>query len=83
MVLLGSMSLKTQPKLCVNCKHFIQSSIKADDGKCELFPIETTDLLVSCKDTKYYNFCYTARIDDDMCGKLAKNYKKKRIPNKK
>lgn len=76
---------KTVPKLCVNCKFFI-NSISGDNkyGRCSLFPTKenTINFLVSgVEDYNYYNYCTVARTTDDMCGKEGKKYKKKPSKN--
>ena len=74
-------SLKEKPpKLCINCKFFINSIIGDNiHGKCYLFPKEENSLnfLVSgIKNDDYYH-CSNARQFDQMCGLEGKRYKKK------
>jgi hypothetical protein len=76
---------KTTPKLCVNCKFFI-NSVTCDNkyGKCSLFPKKenSIDFLVSgVVDDTYYSFCSTARTYDNMCGKEGKKYENKPSKN--
>jgi len=79
MVLLTN-SLKVNPKLCVNCKYFIQpkNGISDDFGKCAKLPFESSKFLVDGKfrDDDFYS-CSTARSWDRLCGKSAKEYRKK------
>ena len=73
-------SLKTQPKLCINCKHFIQpkNGLKDEFGTCGKLPFESSKFLVDGKyrDDDFYS-CSTARSWDRLCGKNAKEYRKK------
>ena len=79
MVLLTN-SLKVNPKLCVNCKYFIQpkNGISDEFGKCAKLPFESSKFLVDGKfrDEDFYS-CSTARSWDRLCGKNAKEYRKK------
>ena len=66
-------------KLCIHCKHFINSGKRYE--KCKKFPIivETMDDLVSGNiKTQYtdYNFCSSARTFGFMCGKNGRYYEK-------
>ena len=68
------------PKLCVNCKYFLPD--KESDiyiyGTCSLFPILTKEE----KQLQEYYYCSTSRNSENMCGKKAKYYKKKRLIKK-
>ena len=79
MILLTS-SLKIKPKLCVNCKFFVAptNGLKDEFGKCGKFPFENTKFLVDgiVRQDDFYS-CSTARSIDRICGKTAKEYKKK------
>jgi len=79
MVLLAN-SLKAHPKLCINCKYFIQpkDGVKDEFGKCAKLPFESSKFLVDGKfrDDDFYS-CSTARSWDRLCGKNAKEYRKK------
>ena len=78
MVLLTN-SLKVTPKLCINCKYFIQPKNARDEfGKCAKLPFESSKFLVDgiVRDDDFYS-CYTARSMDRLCGKNAKEYRKK------
>ena len=66
---------------CVNCvhfkKHWLSSTIF---GRCDVFPKESenkVDYLISGKPVKEFNFCSTARMDENMCGLKGKYYQKK------
>jgi hypothetical protein len=83
-IILPTLSLKkTLPKLCVNCKFFINSvSGENKYGKCSLFPNKENNinfLVTGVEDS--YSYCSYARINDDMCGKEGKKYKKKPSKN--
>jgi hypothetical protein len=85
-ILLPVLSLKkTIPKLCINCKFFI-NSVSGDNkhGKCSLFPKEENILnfLVSGVNDNDYYHCSITRKYDDMCGKEGKKYKKKLSNNR-
>lgn len=75
--------LRTKPKFCVNCKHFIPSTGDSSKdelyAKCAMFPHQnSSDYLVTGKNIyDSYFFCSTARSWSDMCGPDAKKYKKK------
>ena len=73
-------SLKIKPKLCVNCKFFIRptNGLKDEFGRCSKFPFENTKFLVDgiVREDDFYS-CSTARSIDRICGKNAKEYKKK------
>jgi hypothetical protein len=82
-IILPILSLKAyKPKLCINCKHFIDDSDSPSYGKCSLFVKEedTRDFLVTGIKgmvTKEYHYCSTSRWHDGMCGEEGKMYKKK------
>lgn len=69
-------SLK-KTKFCVNCKHFLDSTIDTKYGKCSLFPREDMYFLVSKNLDQEYKHAATARQYEDMCGKEGKLYKQK------
>jgi hypothetical protein len=71
-------SLETKPKFCVNCRYFISNNDGSEYGKCSQFPIENTKYLINgiVAETEYYS-CNTARTWESLCGKDAKEYKKK------
>jgi hypothetical protein len=79
MVLLTN-SHKVTSKLCVNCKHFIQpkNGVRDEFGKCAKLPFESSKFLVDgiVRDDDFYS-CSTARSWDKLCGKNAKEYRKK------
>jgi hypothetical protein len=84
-ILLQIFSLKkTTPKLCVNCKFFINDHTRDNEyGKCSFLSREesnTNFLVTGIKNIDYY-YCSTARQYESLCGKEGKNYKKK--PTKK
>jgi len=83
-ILLPIFSLKKSiPKLCVNCKFFINDlSSGKEYGKCSLFPTEessTSFLVTGYKNIDNYYYCLTARQYESMCGKEGVNYKQKPI----
>ena len=65
-------------KLCVHCKHYKKDNFDSKFGKCTLFPILSEDkyFLVNGVRTKTedYQYCATARVAQDMCGKEAKHF---------
>ena len=61
-------------KFCMNCKHFLDSTIDTKYGKCSLFPKEDKYFLVSKNLDKEYKHAVTAREYEDMCGKEGKLY---------
>jgi hypothetical protein len=82
-----SSSLKqSKPKICIDCKYFIPSTINNKYGRCLAFPnIETKKyILVIGEEANIlsdadYNYCTVARDNDNMCGVNGKKYKKKKI----
>lgn len=70
------------PKYCVNCKHFIESKIGNEYGRCKLFTIDIEDTDnylvtgISKKDIRN-RFCTTARTREDMCGIEGKKFEEK------
>ena len=81
-IVLQTLSLKEiQPKLCINCKHFITDEGNGEYGKCFLFPKteDKTKYLVNGiqENNNEYSYCSTARTFDYMCGENGKMYKKK------
>jgi hypothetical protein len=65
------------PKLCVNCKFFINDFTDNKYGKCSLFPKTEMDIdyfVTGIKKKSTFQFCSIARNYDDMCGKKAKKY---------
>ena len=79
-VILPIFSVKvTKPKLCINCKYFIPSTIDDKFGKCALFPSkqEKMNYLVSGITTTDYYHCSVLREFDHMCGEEGKMFKKK------
>lgn len=79
MILLTS-SLKIKPKFCVDCKFFIapKNGLKDEFGTCAKLPFENSRFLVDgiVREDDFYS-CSTARSWDKLCGKNAKEYKKK------
>ena len=66
----------TQPKLCINCKHFIPDH-NSKYGRCLLFPTkeQAVNFLVNgLIDKDEYYFCSTSRSSSDMCGIEGKMY---------
>lgn len=71
---------KVTPKLCINCKFFINSVTGENrHGKCSLFPNEenSVNFLVSGVEDNNYLYCATTRKFDHMCGEEGKKYIKK------
>lgn len=74
---------QNNPKLCINCKHFINNDMSNIFGKCAFFSRKddnNTYMLVNGNQQyKYveYIFCSIARKHDDMCGPEGKMYVKK------
>ena len=80
-ILLPAFALnEVAPKLCVNCKFFTNSFLMNKKyGKCSLFPEIKTE-----KDIDYFvsgiekkpelNYCFVARMTNDMCGKEGIEY---------
>jgi hypothetical protein len=67
----------TQPKLCINCKHFIPDCNTGKYGRCLLFPTKehAVNFLVNgVIDKDEYYFCSTSRSSSDMCGIEGKMY---------
>ena len=65
------------PKLCVNCKFFMNNFISGKKyGKCSFFPKTEMDidLVTGSKKDAKYQFCSIARDYDNMCGKEGKQY---------
>ena len=84
-ILLPIFSLKkVTPKLCINCKYFINDLASGNEyGKCSLFPTEVSGMnffVTGIKNIDYY-YCLTARQDERLCGKEGNKYKNK--PTKK
>jgi hypothetical protein len=71
-------SLGTKTKFCVNCKHFIPHEHNNQFGKCSFFVYENSKFLVDgiIRDDEFFS-CSTARSCESLCGKNAKEYRKK------
>ena len=68
-----------QPKLCINCKHFLDVGVQPVFGKCALFPnINGDHLVIGVKNNEGYYRCSTARTTEVMCGEEGKYFVKKR-----
>ena len=68
--------IKPMPRLCKNCKHFLNPLGTIEFGKCALLlqPIDNLDYFITGKKkikSEYY-FCSVARKFDDLCGKKGK-----------
>jgi hypothetical protein len=83
-IFLSCVSLKTNPKFCVNCKFAINSKYDNKFIKCILFPINeelndsyflVTGVNSNSISEQDYVYCSTARKFDNMCGKEGKMYK--------
>jgi hypothetical protein len=71
------------PKLCINCKFYTKNFFtNSEFGKCSLFPIKKNNDYFLVNGNYYnnteYNYCSILRSSDDMCGKEAKFYQKKK-----
>jgi hypothetical protein len=84
-LILLSGSLKLTPKICVNCKHFINDEISGPEfGKCREFPLESVKYLIDgVIRNDEYRYCSTARNQEQLCGKSGKKYSKSRKSVKK
>lgn len=83
-IILPIISLKqNNPKLCINCKHFISDNDKDKYSKCSVFPSLNgkINFLVNGINNDEYYYCSTAREINNLCGEEAKYYKKKRVKN--
>lgn len=81
---LSSSLRHSKPKICTDCKYFIQSGTDNKYGRCLAFPkLENKKyILVVGEEANIlsdYNYCFIARDSDNMCGTNGKNYKKKKI----
>ena len=89
-ILVSSSSLKvypqSTPKLCINCKHFINDNITPSNyifGKCGFFKETIRDnnnhLIIggAVVESNYYPYCSTARSTEYLCGEKGKHYIKK------
>lgn len=70
-----------RPKLCIDCKYFINNGNSNRYGKCSLFPIHEINVNhlvtgVHVMDVNDYRYCSTARKMDHLCGNEGKLYKK-------
>jgi hypothetical protein len=70
-----------KPKLCINCKYFINNH-NTEYGKCSYFPriIKDDSFLVNgiVKEINMdYFYCSILRGDENKCGKEGKIYKRK------
>ena len=64
-------------KFCVNCKHFLDSTIDTKYGKCSLFLKKDTHinyLVIGVIHNEYY-YCSTMRENE--CGEKGKYYEQK------
>ena len=74
-----SCSFKLSPKICANCKYFINDeNMGAEYGKCSAFPLENVKYLIDgVIRNNEYRYCSSARSYEDLCGKSGKKYSKK------
>ena len=74
-----------KPKLCINCKYYINTSdVKSNIiyGKCLLSPKKNDNyinFLVTGEKKFEYNYCSTSRSSENMCGKEGKLHVRKYI----
>lgn len=73
-----------KPKLCINCKYFIEDvevGKFSKGNKCLLFPKDDGNNIYSLvhgiEEYNGYFYCATARSRESMCGNEGKKYKKK------
>jgi hypothetical protein len=67
-----SINGKSDPKLCINCKHYIESDFNKKFGKCDKYsPIEKVS------GDKLYVYACMARNSPFLCGKNADGYEEK------
>ena len=72
-----------KPKLCINCKYYVNTSdLKSNIiyGKCLLSPKNNDNdinFLVSGQKNIEYNYCSTARGNENICGKDGKLHVRK------
>lgn len=75
-----------KPKICINCRHFINDDISDSGkfGKCSLFPLKNDNynklfLVNGIKEKEIidYQFCLVARKHDEMCGIKGTMHKRK------
>ena len=86
-ILLGLFLTTTciKPKLCINCKYYINySGFKSDAiyGKC-LLSSKNDDINFLISGEKKLEYCLTSRSSENMCGKEGKLYIRKYIKDKK
>ena len=65
------------PKICINCKHFIPDNDNGIFGKCSFFQKKEGKihfLITGIEDKKNYYYCSTSRESKDMCGEEGKYY---------
>lgn len=82
---------QSTPKLCINCKYFINDNIISSNyifGKCDFFKEALSDnshLINGGVKTEsyYYPYCSTARSCEHLCGEKGKHYKKNNKKNNK
>lgn len=77
MILLSG-SLKLTPKICVNCKHFINDEYSGPEyGKCREFPLDSVKYLIDgVVRNDEYMYCSNVRNQEHLCGKSGKKYSK-------
>lgn len=87
-IILPIISVKViKPKICINCKYFIQGNGNTEYGKCLLFPRKEREIKflvngVNDINKDDYTYCSIARDNySNMCGEEGKMYKKKYIKN--
>jgi len=81
------LSLKEiKPKLCINCKYFIEDNAFGKFSKfnrCSLFPKDNIShvyaLIHGVETHNEYIYCSTTRATESMCGNEGKMYKRKYI----
>jgi len=74
-------ALHTKPKLCINCKYFIDNNLAGPEyGKCSYYPLNNTRFLVDGKNDMFgYRYASVTRGSNNLCGHEGKHYKKKYV----
>ena len=74
-------TLAMKQKLCIHCKYFSADKNSIKFSKCEMFPkVENKfNYLVTGVEEEEYNYCFTSRSHDDMCGEQGDMFKRKHI----
>jgi len=66
-----------KPKLCINCKYFINDNNTGKFGKCSFFQKKEGKinyLVNGINETEFYYYCSISRERNDMCGEEGKYF---------